>query len=216
MKPDLKIYQDVKQSAEQQHNSYILDKFYCLSSAVAKSILNTPLDPSVQRSGTDYPFRMSQEEWVIMEKKSSVLLMGRSGTGKTTCAVMRMWSRHKAYSTNAIEPLLKHKSVTEKFEENTHWHQLFVTVSSNLCHHIRKYYQGLETTYHSMNNLEYNKKKFELPLSMKGISEDSWPLIITYCQFLQLIDSTFKNPFFKKSEYQKETSKINYFPFIFS
>ena len=73
-------------SSEQQHNSYILEKFYSLSSAVARSILRTSnlgvLQGTSRGNGIDYTFRMSQEERVIMQKQSSVLLMGRSGTGK--------------------------------------------------------------------------------------------------------------------------------------
>lgn len=116
-----------------------------------------------------------------------------------------MWSRHKAYYSVATEPLLK---ANEKPEEQqlSHMHSLFVTVNSNLCHHIRKYYQGLEATYHSLNNnTSYEaRQKFQLPQSFRSVSEDMWPLIITYSQFLQMVDSTFKKPFFATREGQTQ------------
>jgi Cdc6-like AAA superfamily ATPase len=202
-------------SSENQHNSYILEKFYSLSSAVARSILRSSqigsLQTNIRGHGTDYTFRMSQEEWVIMQKQSSVLLMGRSGTGKTTCAVMRMWSRHRAYHSIAAEPLLL-EAPESKSEQatTTHLHNLFVTVNSNLCHHIRKYYQGLEATYHNMNNTSYESKKFQLPASFKSVPEEMWPLIITYSQFLQMVDSTFKNPFFATRESQTQGTGNTY------
>ena len=49
----------------------------------------------------DWPFRVSEAEQRIIELQSpsSIILLGRSGTGKTTCAVFRMWSRW--YTSNA-------------------------------------------------------------------------------------------------------------------
>jgi len=46
----------------------------------------------------DFPFKVSPMEQEIIDQPMppSVILLGRSGTGKTTCAVFRMWSRFHA------------------------------------------------------------------------------------------------------------------------
>ena len=56
----------------------------------------------------DFPFRVSPSEQAIIENDPdppcSIVLVGRSGTGKTTCAVFRMWSRYLTFRARATEP----------------------------------------------------------------------------------------------------------------
>jgi hypothetical protein len=51
-----------------------------------------PATPQVE-----LPCKLSPTEWEIITRvpdpPSSIILLGRSGTGKTTCAVYRMWSK---------------------------------------------------------------------------------------------------------------------------
>ncbi len=69
------IMEDAKETSVHDQNMYLLDKFYSLSAAVAKALLHS------KGNLRDFPFRMSQEEYILMQKKSSLLLIGRSGTG---------------------------------------------------------------------------------------------------------------------------------------
>ena len=70
-------------------------KFYALSNAMAKCLL--------QNTGRnfDFPFQVSELEHRIIrlrtQPSASILLLGRSGTGKTTCCLYRLWSKFKAY-----------------------------------------------------------------------------------------------------------------------
>jgi hypothetical protein len=76
--------------ASSQQDSYTLLKFYSVSQELLKTVLGG-LDDSV----VDFPFRVSPTEQDIIEMNPvppcSILLLGRSGTGKTTCAVYRIW-----------------------------------------------------------------------------------------------------------------------------
>jgi hypothetical protein len=71
------------------------------------------------RSDVDFRFRLSPAEMDVIEHAphppQSLILLGRSGTGKTTCAVFRMFARWRA-----------------AFEEGRPLHQVFVTVSATL------------------------------------------------------------------------------------
>ena len=54
----------------------------------------------------DFQFKVNPEEQRIIELNApaSVLLLGRSGTGKTTCAVFRMWARWLLLRHRSSEP----------------------------------------------------------------------------------------------------------------
>ena len=63
----------------------------------------------------DFPFRVSPAEQRIIELRreppQSIILLGRSGTGKTTCAVFRIFghwlaSRHEGQPHNMVCTLL--------------------------------------------------------------------------------------------------------------
>ena len=89
----------------------------CLTSSSAhNSLLQGMTDAEV-----DFPFRVSPEEQRIIElgpsasrPPQSIILLGRSGTGKTTCAVFRMFgvwlaSRHDTRVHNMVRaPQLRH------------------------------------------------------------------------------------------------------------
>ncbi|XP_041361942.1 TPR and ankyrin repeat-containing protein 1-like [Gigantopelta aegis] len=79
--------------ASPQETEYHILKFYSFSSALVSNILQNH-DVKV-----DFPFRVTDTEHAIinLESKSPILLLGRSGTGKTTCCLNRLWTLFTAY-----------------------------------------------------------------------------------------------------------------------
>lgn len=60
--------------------------------------------------------------------------------------MLRLWSAEREYRKAAAladGPLLVHT----RGAAATHMHQIFVTVSHNLCHHVRKNLHDLNRTY---------------------------------------------------------------------
>lgn len=53
----------------------------------------------------DFPFRVTDREHAVinLRSKTPILLLGRSGTGKTTCCLYRLWSRFLAYWSKSHE-----------------------------------------------------------------------------------------------------------------
>lgn len=95
----------------------------------------------------EYVFRISEDEAKVVASTSNTLLLGRSGTGKTTCAVLRMWSAEREYRKAAAAadgPLLLDARGRQATASDLH--QCFVTVSHNLCHHVRKNLHSLDRT----------------------------------------------------------------------
>ncbi|KAL9962912.1 hypothetical protein ACROYT_G032063 [Oculina patagonica] len=88
--------------ASHHDNEYQVLKFYHLSTAMIQTILKQQ-SCNVE---VDFPFRVTEEEHDIINfepsPQSSIILIGRSGTGKTTCILYRLWKDFINYWTHAV------------------------------------------------------------------------------------------------------------------
>ena len=67
-----------------------IDKFYALTKPVMRSVLANDL-------AAEFPFHLSQDEVRIIENfETASLILGRSGTGKTTCLVFKLVAKFLA------------------------------------------------------------------------------------------------------------------------
>lgn len=67
-----------------------IDKFYSLTEPLLRSFLSDD-------SGSEFPFELSQEELhIVLHFRTSTLILGRSGTGKTTCLIFKILIRSRA------------------------------------------------------------------------------------------------------------------------
>jgi hypothetical protein len=103
--------------ASANETEYHILKFYSFSSNLVSHILQN-IEIKV-----DFPFRVTDLEHAIINLKSTapILLLGRSGTGKTTCCLYRLWSRFLWYWTKAKEadaPLLPRVVIYRDQNEN--------------------------------------------------------------------------------------------------
>ena len=80
-------------AASTKPNEYNLKVFHSFDTSTVKSLL---LGTNDRR---DYPFKVWQEEHEIITLPYSepVLLLSRSGTGKTTCCLYRLWNEFKNF-----------------------------------------------------------------------------------------------------------------------
>ncbi|XP_041361943.1 TPR and ankyrin repeat-containing protein 1-like [Gigantopelta aegis] len=103
--------------ASPEETEYHILKFYSFSSTLVLNILQN------HEMKVDFPFRVTDTEHAIinLESKSPILLLGRSGTGKTTCCLNRLWTLFTAYWIHAKEagdPLLpREHQFIEKVDE---------------------------------------------------------------------------------------------------
>ncbi|XP_070564881.1 TPR and ankyrin repeat-containing protein 1-like isoform X1 [Ptychodera flava] len=93
--------------ASSNETEYHIMKFYSFSSTLVNSIL---LNEDIK---VDFPFRVTELEHAIInlqpDPPSAILLLGRSGTGKTTCCLYRLWTsfiRYWEHAVQAGEPLI--------------------------------------------------------------------------------------------------------------
>ncbi|CAG5125043.1 unnamed protein product, partial [Candidula unifasciata] len=118
------LQQDVQRylfpPASAHMNEYHVLKFYSFSASLVSAVLDK-IDADV-----DFPFRVTDiEDAIICLKASSpLLLLGRSGTGKTTCCLYRLWSVFQNYWKEAVNvgtPLLprqKYPEIKENEEDD--------------------------------------------------------------------------------------------------
>ncbi len=103
-------------AASTKEGEFNVITFYSFSSAAVKSMLEG------ENARRDFPFKEWREEHDIItmpDDSESILLLGRSGTGKTTCCLYRMWNRFQTYWSCARNsgPLLP-KMVYGSSQEN--------------------------------------------------------------------------------------------------
>ncbi|NWR71388.1 TRNK1 protein, partial [Centropus unirufus] len=90
---------------------YNILKFHSFSTNMALNIINDV------HSSVDYPFRVGELEYAVIDLNPKpmepIILIGRSGTGKTTCCLYRLWKKFYSYwekSTLANGPLLERQT----------------------------------------------------------------------------------------------------------
>ena len=80
--------------------NYNLITFYAFTSSLVYTLLTR------ERQRCDFPFKgwPKEHDIINLKSKESILLLGRSGTGKTTCCVYRLWNQCHSYWQKAPEP----------------------------------------------------------------------------------------------------------------
>jgi type IV secretory pathway VirB4 component len=70
-------------------DKFEIDRFYSLTEPLLKSLF-------VNDVASQYPFELSQEELrIIAHFKTPTLVLGRSGTGKTTCLIFKILASYQ-------------------------------------------------------------------------------------------------------------------------
>ncbi|KAA6421340.1 MAG: hypothetical protein FRX49_08618 [Trebouxia sp. A1-2] len=178
-------------AASSSQDTYTLLKFYNLSKDLIKTLLQ-----EIGEDEVDFPFRVSPSELTIIENDPdppcSTVLVGRSGTGKTTCAVYKMWFRWLAFRHHSTEP----------------FHQIFLTANPKLRSEVAKQFNKLRAAI--LRDLTESKRLEELSKqdypSLADIPSDAFPLFWTTKQYLRAVDATLPatplrdGPFFPRLE----------------
>ena len=76
-------------------------KFYSFSTPLVRTVLESDTSTKV-----DFPFKITELEHAIVnlqpDPPTPIILLGRSGTGKTTCCLYRLWDRFQRYWESAV------------------------------------------------------------------------------------------------------------------
>ncbi|MEW5318036.1 MAG: hypothetical protein WDW38_009289 [Sanguina aurantia] len=163
-------------------DTFTLLKFYNLDAVLVKSVLQGLSDAQV-----DFPFKVSPKELDLITKQpnppSSMILLGRSGTGKTTCAVYRIWGQW----------LTGYKGFGEA--QNV----LFVTASATLRLEVAKAFRRLQAAVVPPEQLSRILSAAEATYhNFKDIPAEAFPLFLPAKTYLRMMDGTIDTPFFPR------------------
>ncbi|CAG8599954.1 4791_t:CDS:10 [Funneliformis mosseae] len=178
------------------HKMFVTNKFIPISRDLFKSLA----------------FLVSKTEYEIINDPSSAVVFGRSGTGKTTCIVFRLlisYLKSQLYKTPSLHI----------DNENFYKRQIFITLNPILCLRVKKYFKQLQKSAELAgetiskaqfiawkkecgssktfddNNMheEDDVKKIlgEIPNSFRLLTDQHFPLFITYEKFSEMLLGTY-------------------------
>ncbi|KAL2470150.1 Uncharacterized protein Adt_38286 [Abeliophyllum distichum] len=161
-----------------------------------------PISHNVVRE-LDLPFEVTDEEWEIILFPRSCFILGRSGTGKTTVLTMKLyWNMEQfGFASDGFSQNLR--------SDGTVLHQIFVTVSRKLCYavkqhvsRLRRFVDGVQyysdNTFIAMDGIDEMAKFQDIPDTFFGIQHQMYPLVVTFCKFLIMLDGTIDNSYFDR------------------
>lgn len=174
-----------------------LDKFYALTEPVMRSILFNDLS-------AEFPFEISKEEArVIGHFQTASLILGRSGTGKTTCLVYKLVRKYLASKAVIGERPVRQVSyqLFGMMDWMTDSNQILLTRSSFLAEKLRSYARNLIDTLSSKAlSLELSEQKeFAILMTREEVSDkesvltmrdESFPQVCTWDHFLRVLENT--------------------------
>lgn len=136
----------------------------------------------------DFPFKLSPEEYDLIKlapnPPSSIILLGRSGTGKTTCAVYRLWGNWLRHYTNpGLDPV----------------HAIFVTASATLRERVALAFRRLQSAV--LPQAEFARVEAAASATyhtLRDVPSEAFPLFLSSRTFLRMLDGSTGRTFFPR------------------
>ena len=114
----------------------------------------------------NFKIKLTEEEKNVVGENGNVMVIGRSGTGKTTCAVLRLFAIEMLFKIRVslnkkkFGGMLKDtRFMADDIDQAIGLHSLFVTASPVLTNEIERYYNKL--TDQIKEELEKKRKRQE-------------------------------------------------------
>lgn len=127
------------------NESLQLLKFYSMSTGAANYLICDNEGREV-----DLPFEVTEEERAVILFPRSSFILGRSGTGKTTILIMKLFQQLQLHcmalggiNTADDNVHISNKADVRRCLDEPTLHQLFVTVSPKLCYAVKKHISQL-------------------------------------------------------------------------
>ena len=174
------------------------------------------LDAYLSNSSSNYETSicMSPQEQEIVKlpyRKEPIILCGRSGTGKTTTCIYRMWNEYKVFWDNFLDTSQTDiKGPIKQDECIKYLHQVFITKSPVLCSQVKKHFEKLINGYPKLQKMWSSSSV----VSHKSLANHDpckgFPIFLTSRQFLLLLDLTLRDgkPFFDRDHKNNITVKL--------
>ncbi|WVZ86961.1 hypothetical protein U9M48_033672 [Paspalum notatum var. saurae] len=192
--------------------SFLLMKFYSLSSGVAKHLLT-----ATDGTEIEIPFDLTDEEEAIIRYPLTSFILGRSGTGKTTVLTMKLYQIEQQSLIASEGLVLEEVNLSAADNRNilpkdtrkggSFVKQVLITVSPKLClainnqiSRLRRFssgdVSGQPSILHMHDIIDESEEFMDVPDNLSGLPQEYFPLTITFRKFLMMLDGTFQTSFF--------------------
>uniref|UniRef100_A0A803KZ79 UvrD-like helicase ATP-binding domain-containing protein n=1 Tax=Chenopodium quinoa TaxID=63459 RepID=A0A803KZ79_CHEQI len=189
--------------------SLLLMKFYPFFAGVLSHLMSAS-----DALALNVPFEVSDQEREVILNGKSTFILGRSGTGKTTVLVMKLFQNeqqhHIVSEGNVHEALMiSGFSTNAPGKIGTSLRQLFVTVNPKLCFAVKHQINNLTSFVHGenfgegcifndVNEMDEYEMFKDVPESFEDIPSNVFPLVITFNMFLLMLDRSFGLSYFDR------------------
>ncbi|XP_062576553.1 TPR and ankyrin repeat-containing protein 1-like [Saccostrea cucullata] len=176
---------------------YHILKFYLFTTDMALSALQN------MDCKKDFPFKVTETEHSVININSRrpVLLLGRSGTGKTTCCLYRLWNRFDRHWRKEVEQKKyegnQNEEIAEENIEYTNLQQMFITKNLVLCNEVQKCFRELRNASEIGSKI-VPRDYHPLPAKFQDLQNDQFPVFTTSRRLLLTLDASLPDPFFKR------------------
>mmetsp|Transcript_32024 Transcript_32024/g.31728 ORF Transcript_32024/g.31728 Transcript_32024/m.31728 type:complete len:346 (-) Transcript_32024:5401-6438(-) len=174
----------------------------------------------------NFRIKLTEEQEDLIGTPGNVLAIGRSGTGKTTCSVLRLFSSEVVFRYRSQSK--SRRLGPEDLDRSSELHSVFVTASPVLTNEVKRFHEKLN--FHLKEELKHKeeilkqKADFEEiklehqdseskkedngyesdegevvgPSSMAYLKDEDFPLFVTVRRLIFMIDATLRKPFFSR------------------
>ncbi|CAD8153493.1 unnamed protein product [Paramecium pentaurelia] len=149
-----KYYKKLQQYEEIRSNNYAIQRYCNLPSSqqLLTIIKNIP----------NFKVKLTQEQQDIISYNGDALVIGRSGTGKTTCALLKLFSTDILYKLRIKLNQIKNQTSDIQLsqqDQNTQLKTIFVTASPLLACQVKRLYDQLVNNIQDAINKKRQKQK---------------------------------------------------------
>ena len=174
----------------------------------------------------DFRIKLTEEQESLVGCPGNVLAIGRSGTGKTTCSLLRLLSTEMLFRYTTRDRTKRFSP--EDLDRSVLLHTVFVTASPVLTNEVKTFYEKLNS--HIKEKLKEKEKKLQPkdleeedletlalemeddpvfeeseseeevqgPSSMEFLRDEDFPLFVTVRKVIFMVDAAMKRPFFAR------------------
>ena len=194
----LKIHEEPNYKVQSNMNSEILNSILELE--------NCGMFISLLKTIPGFNIRLTDQEESLISSPGNVMAIGRSGTGKTTCAMLRLFAVEYLFRAQCKLNNLDKYILTDPrsdFEKKLSLQTVFTTLSPVLIKEVEAYYKKLKDNFlnkckgQEVEPEEERELEFEEEYS-SGIDLETceFPLFASIRKLLMMVDSTLYRPFF--------------------
>ena len=142
----------------------------------------------------DFPICLSEDADVFPTggDSSAIILLGRSGTGKTTVTIEHMWREYCQHWS----PVGSRIERVSRSGARGPLHQVFITANPILRSEVRKSFRSLQRGA----GFKVPKDDSHAITDLRYVPDAAFPLFLTAREWLLLVDGTLTKPFFTAAE----------------